>query len=276
MPVNKEAQKVLSEVFFFILVAVVLFCTIFPFLWMVLASFKSMVDLLNLDKMFAFIPTLQNYGDVFGKYEFLKPMWNSLYVGVASTVLSLVLGLPAAYSIAREKQNLFASVILVIRIIPAISFLVPWYILFMKINLIGTYTSLILAHLLVALPLIIWIMIPYYESMPKELEQAAWVDGCSRVGTFVRIMLPLSAPGILTASLLAFIFSWNNFIFALVLCTNDTKTLPTAVFNFVSYTEINWGGLMAAAVAITAPILVISLMLQKYIIKGLTAGAVKG
>lgn len=276
MTISKKTKNISGDIFFYTLLAIILFCALFPFLWMILASFKSMVDILNLDKLLIFQPTIQNYMDVFGKYEFFKPLWNSLYIGVVSTILALLFGLPTSYSIAREKQKLFASIILVIRIIPAVSFLVPWYILFMKINLIGTYTSLILAHLLIALPLIIWIMIPYFEAMPKELEQAAWVDGCSRIGTFVKIMLPLSAPGVLTASLLAFIFSWNNFIFALVLCTNETKTLPTAVFNFISYTEINWAGLMAAAVSITAPILLISLLLQRYIIKGLTAGAVKG
>jgi multiple sugar transport system permease protein len=258
------------------MLALILFCAVFPFLWMILASFKNMVDLLSVNKLFSFKPTFDNYLDVFGKYKFYQPILNSLYVGVVSTALALFFGLPTAYSIAREKQTMLASVILVIRIIPAITFLVPWYIIFMKINLVGTYTSLILAHLLIALPLIIWIMVPYFESIPRELEQAAWVDGCSRIGTFVRIVLPLSAPGVLTASLLAFIFSWNNFIFALVLCSNRTRTIPTAVFNFISYTEINWSGLMAAAVTITAPILIISLCLQKYIIKGMTAGAVKG
>ncbi|RCX08670.1 carbohydrate ABC transporter membrane protein 2 (CUT1 family) [Anaerobacterium chartisolvens] len=273
---NKKIRNISSNIAFSIILAVILFCTIFPFLWMLIASFKNMVDLLNIEKLLVFSPTVQNYIDVFSKYAFLKPMWNSLYVGVVSTGLALIFGLPTAYSIAREKQNMFASVILIVRIIPAISFLVPWYIIFMKLNITGTYTALILSHLLVALPLIIWIMIPYFESLPKDLEHAAWVDGCSRVGTFCRIMLPLSAPGILTCSLLAFIFSWNNFIFGLVLCTNDTKTLPMAVFNFISYTDVNWAGLMAAAVVITAPILIISLFLQKYIIKGLTAGAVKG
>lgn len=271
-----ENNKVLSKVLFYILLVIILICVTFPFIWMVLASFKNMIDLLNVEKMFVFKPTIKPYVDVFSKYDFLRPIFNSLLVGVLSTLLSLVFGLPTAYSIAREKQTLFSGIILVIRIIPAITFLVPWYILFNKIHLTGTYASLIMAHILVSLPLIIWIMIPYYEQMPKELEQAAWVDGCSRVGTFFKIMLPLSSPGILTASILAFIFSWNNFIFALVLCTNDTKTLPTAVFNFVSYTEINWSSLMAAAVLITLPILIISLVLQRYVIAGLTAGAVKG
>ncbi len=276
MTYTRKTGTSVGRLFFYVLLAIILFCAIFPFLWMILASFKDMVDLLNIAKLFSFKPTFGNYIDVFGKYQFLKPMINSLYIGVVSTGIALFFGLPTAYSIAREKQTMLASVILVIRIIPAITFLVPWYILFMKVNLVGSYTSLILAHLLIALPLIIWIMVPYFESMPRELEQAAWVDGCSKIGTFARIILPLSAPGVLTASLLAFIFSWNNFIFALVLCSNRTSTIPTAVFNFISYTEINWSGLMAAAVVITAPILLISLSLQKYIIKGLTSGAVKG
>lgn len=273
---SSKTNKILSKSLFYIILTIILIITAFPFIWMVLASFKSMVDLLNTDKMFIFTPTFQNYIDVFSKYDFLRPILNSLLIGVVSTILSLIMGLPTAYSIAREKQTLFSGIILIIRIIPAISFLVPWYIIFNKLHLTGTYTALILAHLLVSLPLIIWIMIPYYEQMPRELEQAAWVDGCSRLGTFIKIMLPLSTPGILTSAILAFIFSWNNFIFALVLSTNETKTLPTAVFNFISYTEINWSSLMAAAVLITLPILIISMALQRYVIAGLTAGAVKG
>lgn len=276
MFVTAKNNKIIGKIMFFILLFIILIINIFPFFWMILASFKSMVDLLNIDKLFIFNPTIQNYFDVFSKYDFLRPIINSLIIGIVSTLLSLVFGLPTAYSIAREKQTLFSGIILIIRIIPAITFLVPWYIIFNKIHLTGTYTALILAHLLVSLPLIIWIMIPYYEQMPKELEQAAWVDGCSKLGTFLKIMLPLSSPGILTSAILAFIFSWNNFIFALVLSTNDTKTLPMAVFNFISYTEINWPSLMAAAVMITLPILIISMVLQRYVIAGLTAGAVKG
>lgn len=272
---NKK-YTVLQKSLFTVGLLVIGLCTLFPFLWMVLASFKNMVDLMNVSKMFLFTPTLQNYLDVFTKYEFFKPMFNSLYIGFVSTALALIFGLPCAYAIGRFKQQFFASLILLIRIIPAISFLVPWYILFTKIGLTGTYTVLILSHFLTALPLIIWIMIPYFEGLPHELSEAAWIDGCSQVATFFKIMLPLSAPGTLTATLLAFIFSWNNFIFALVLSTNRTKTIPTAVFSFISYTDVNWSGLMAAAVAITAPILIISLCLQKYVVSGLTAGAVKG
>ncbi len=130
--------------------------------------------------------------------------------------------------------------------------------------------------MLVGMPFIIWVMISFYEGLPGELEEAARVDGCTIQGAFLRIMLPLSMPGVVTASILSFIFSWNNFMFSLVLSGDKTKTLPIAVFNFLSYSEINWGGLMAAAVIITMPILIIALVLQRYIISGVTMGAVKG
>ncbi len=276
MRLTKKTKKTVRTVGFYLSLAGILTITLFPFLWMVLASFKKMVDLLNVDKMFAFTPTIQNYIDVFSKYDFWQPLQNSMLIAVLSTMLALLFGLPASYVIAREKMSGFSAVILVIRIIPAISFLVPWYILFNRLRLTGTYTSLVLVHLLVALPMIVWIMIPFFETMPRELEEASWMDGCSHMGTFVKILLPLASPAVLTATILSFIFSWNNFIFALILCTNDTRTLPTAVFQFMSYTDVDWACLMAAAVIITIPILLISVFLQKYIITGMTAGAVKG
>jgi multiple sugar transport system permease protein len=201
---------------------------------------------------------------------------NSFIVSFFSTIIALLLSLPAAYVVARERQHVVSGIILVIRIIPAITFLVPWYIIFNKINLSGTYTALILCQLIISLPLITWIMIPYYETIPIELEQSAWIDGCSRMGTFSRIMIPLSSPGILTAAILAFVFSWNNFLFALILCSSKTITMPIAIYQFIGYAEIHWDYMMAASVIITLPIIIISLFLQRYVVTGLTAGAVKG
>lgn len=226
--------------------------------------------------MFDFTPTLKNFYNVFVKYNFLAPILNSFIISFVSTVIALIMGLPASYSIAREKMHFFSGIILMIRIIPAISFLVPWYTLFSKLRLTGTYTALILCHLIVSLPLIIWIMIPYFETLPKELEHSAWVDGCSKFGAFWRIMLPLASPGILTCGILAFIFSWNNFMFALILSSTKTLTLPLAIYQFISYSNVDWGGIMASSVVITLPIIFISFFLQRYIIAGLTAGAVKG
>ncbi|AJY77665.1 sugar ABC transporter permease [Paenibacillus beijingensis] len=257
-------------------IIVLILCATSPFIWMIMASFKKNADILNPDRMLLFDPTLKNYISVFTTYSLIKPIMNSILISVISTVVACVFGLPTAYAIARWKMNFFASIILVIRIIPAISYLVPWHIMFAQMKLSGTYTALVLAYTLSSLPLIIWIMIPYFSMIPKELEQSAVIDGSSLIGSFARIVLPLSMPGILTSAILALIFAWNNFLYALVLSGKNTGTLPMAIFNFISYTKIEWGGLMAATVVITLPIIVISLLLQKYVVSGLTAGAVKG
>ena len=260
-----------------ILIYSVLFITVFPFFWMVLASFKHNVDIIDATKgMFNFAPTLKNYVTVFNKFNFLKPTINSFYVAAMSTGIGLLIGLPAAYAIARWKLYKISLVILVVRMIPGITFLVPWYLLFLKMGLTNTFQALIMSHLLIALPFVIWIMVPYFNNVPRELEEAAWVDGSAQWRTLLTIILPVSLPGILTASLLAFIFSWNNFMFSLTLSGAKTTTLPIAIYGFVGYAAVDWGGLMAAAVFITLPIIVLSLFMQKYIISGLTSGAVKG
>jgi len=273
---KKAAKTVCLKILFWAAILFIVICTLAPVLWMLSASFKSIVDIMNPKKIFMFSPTIKNYVDVFTKHKFINPTINSIIVSVVSTAIACVMGLPTAYSIARFKQTKLSLVILAVRIIPAITFLVPWYIIFSELRLTGTYTALIIAHLLVSLPLIIWIVTPYFSSIPRELEEAACIDGSSIAGCFVRIMLPLAVPGILTAAILAFIYSWNNFLFALILSSSRTRTLPMAIFNFISYTDVNWGGLMAASCIITGPVIIISLVLQKYVVSGLTAGAVKG
>ena len=226
--------------------------------------------------MWFFVPTLENYQNVIRGNNFLEFTWNSLVVASLATGFGLVLGLPAAYSIARYKQNGLALAILVARLTPYITYLVPWYLAFRALGLIDTYIALTLTHLIVGMPLIIWIMISFFEEVPIELEEAAYVDGSSKLGAFFRIILPLSAPGIVAASILSFIFSWNQFLFSLVLSGPNTKTVPVAVFNFISYGQIDFGGLGAAAVLITLPVILLTLVIQRYIVTGLTMGAVKG
>ncbi len=159
---------------------------------------------------------------------------------------------------------------------PGIGYLIPWFILFTKAKLIDTYTALILPHLIVALPLVLWVMIGFFEDVPGELIEAARIDGCSHWGAFVRVAIPLAKPGIVATGILAFIFSWNNFLFSLIVAGFKTRTLPIAVYNFLSYEEINWGGLTAAATVITLPVLLLALLVQKHIVRGLTLGAMKG
>lgn len=274
--IGSRRSKIIRKCLFYFWVVLILAIVLFPFLWMILASFKKNADILNVAKMFIFTPTTKNFISVFVDYDFMRPLTNSFIISFVSTVLALLLGVPAAYAIARGRMHLFSGIILMIRIVPAISFLVPWYLLFTKLRLTGTYTSLIICHLIVSLPTIIWIMIPYFESIPRDLEESAKIDGASNCGTFTGIMLPLSTPGILTSGILTFIFSWNNFMFALILCSSKTTTLPIAIYQFISYSNVNWGGIMAASVIITLPIILISFFLQRHIITGLTAGAVKG
>jgi multiple sugar transport system permease protein len=199
-----------------------------------------------------------------------------MLVGIGATLLALVIGVPAAYGIARYKVRSTTGFLLMARVIPGVSLLIPWYFLFSQMQLVGSYTVLILTHLFVTMPLVVAIMSSFFDGIPTELEEAAQIDGSSKIGAFVRVVLPLSLPGIATASILSFIFSWNNFLFALVLSSQSTRTLPVAIVNFTSYASVDWGGLMAAAVVITVPVMIVALFAQRYVVSGLTAGATKG
>jgi multiple sugar transport system permease protein len=269
-------ERRLRQVGIYLLMALVLIVMLFPFYWMVLTSFRNQVDNTSPVPVWFFQPTLENYRNVIRGNDFLEFTWNSLVIAALSTGFGLVLGLPAAYSIARFKQNGLALAILIARLTPYITYLVPWYLAFRALGLIDTYLALTLTHLIVGMPLIIWIMISFFEEVPVELEEAAYVDGASRLGTFFRVVLPLSAPGTVAAAILAFIFSWNQFLFSLVLSGPNTKPVPVAVFNFISYGQIDFGGLGAAAVLITLPVVLLTLAIQRYIVSGLTMGAVKG
>jgi len=253
---------------------VVLF--IVPLMWMLMASFKTNLDIYDSSRTFFFTPTMDNFFNVLGRNNYFSFIFNSFWVALWSTVFSLILGVPAAYTMSRFSMNRSAMVVLMARIIPGVSLLVPWYFIFANMRLVGSFAVLILSHMFVALPLIVYLMMSFFDSLPTELEDAAQVDGLTPIGAFLRISLPLSVPGLATAGILSFIFSWNNFMFALVLADMNTKTLPVAIFNFVSYASIDWGGLMAASVVVTVPIMVIALFTQKYIVAGLTAGATKG
>jgi multiple sugar transport system permease protein len=269
-------KKLITNIFFYLLVGGIALVVLFPFLWMLASSFKTQVDIISWPPKFIFSPTLQNYQKIFGEQDFLKYFMNSTIVGSLAVGISLVLGLPAAYSISRYAQKRLAVFILLARLMPGISFLMPWYIIFSRLNLMDSYVALVLSHILIALPIVVWIMSSYFNSIPREMEESAMVDGATRRYAFLAIILPLSGPGIITATTLSFIFSWNNFMFSQVLSMEKTKTLPIAVYNFISYAEVDWGGVMAAAVAIMAPAIILTMIFQKYVVKGLTMGAVKG
>ncbi len=269
--------RVLPRAVLYLVVVLICLVVVFPFFWMLSSSFKRQVDIVaSPPRIFAFAPTAANYVRVFTEQNFFRFFVNSTVVGTAAVVLSLLLGLPAAYSIARFRQQRLSLFILVARLMPGISFLMPWYIVFSRLKLMDTYTALILSHMLIALPVVVWVMTSYFSGIPVEIEESAMVDGATRQRTFLSMVLPLSGPGVVTATTLSFIFSWNNFMFSQVLSMEKTKTLPIAVYNFVSYAEVDWGAVMAAAVAIIAPAILLTMVFQKYVVRGLTMGAVKG
>ncbi len=268
--------QAMRKLLFGVLLLAIAVPVLFPFLWMLSSSFKTQVDIVSWPPRLIFKPILGNYVKVFAEQDFLKYFINSSIVGVTAVAFSLILGLPAAYSIARFKQKRLSVFILVARLMPGISFLMPWYIIFSRLHLMDSYIALILSHMLIALPIVVWIMSAYFETIPIEMEESAMVDGATRQRAFRDIILPVSGPGIVTSITLSFIFSWNNFMFSQVLSMERTKTLPIAVYNFVSYAEVDWGAVMAAAVAIMAPAIILTMIFQKYVVKGLTMGAVKG
>ncbi len=261
---------------FYALVLAIMVPFLFVFYWMILSSFKGQVQNTAYPPVWFFKPTLDNYREVFLKNDILLFAKNSSIIAFGATSLGLILGLPAAYAIARYKMHGLGLAILIARVQPGISFLIPLFVIFLKLKMIDTYQALIITHLIVTMPIIVWMMISYFEDIPSELDDAARVDGCSPFGAFWRVALPLVRPGIAASAILAFIFSWNNFLFGLVLSSFRTKPLPVAVFNFMSYEEINWGGLTAAASLITLPVLFLVLLVQRHIVRGLTVGAVKG
>jgi len=248
---------------------------VFVFAWMVMTGLKTGVQNIAYPPEFIFTPTLENYQAVFQQHNFLHYLMNSLVIAGLATGISLLLGLPAAYSIAKYRQGKIGIVILLARMTPFVSYLLPWYIIFRYLKLIDTYTALTLTHLIITLPMVTWLMIAFFESVPADLEDAAMIDGCSRLQSFVIIVLPLVRNGIATSAIMAFIFSWNQFLFSLILSGPRTKTVPVAVYNFISYGKIDWAGIGAAATLIVLPVSVFAFFVRRTIVQGLTMGALK-
>lgn len=270
-----KTKRLLSAAGVYALVLLAMTPTLFIFFWMVSLSLKVQVE--NTAYPPVFIPsqpTLNNYR-LLGN-QFVEYVLNSVIIATGATVLGMMLGAPASFGMVRWRYQRLALVVLVARIIPAISFLVPWFILFRRMGLLDTYTALILSHLVVGLPIIIWMLLAFFEDVPMELQDAALIDGCSIYGVFWRVALPLTRPGLAATAILSFIFSWNNFLFSVILAGRTTRPLPVAVFSLLTYEEINWGPLAGAAFLITLPVLVITLFMQRHIVTGLSFGAVKG
>lgn len=258
--------------------AVVVFT--FPIIWLTLSSFKPPVDVLSVSLPTR--PTLQNYRDVLETYPIGRYLRNSLIVAAGSTSLSLVAGSLAAYSFARNRYRFLGRgplllFILLLRMLPGISIGIPLYLLFSNIGLTDKLSGLILAHAAIQLPLVIWIMQGFFQEVPVELEESGMVDGNTRLSVLVQIVLPLVTPGLAVTAILSFLVSWNDFGLALILApTPMSQTMPVALSQMTAVYGIRWDVMSAAATMYIVPTIVLALLLQRYIVQGLTAGAVKG
>jgi multiple sugar transport system permease protein len=247
------------------------------FIWMLSLSLKFEID--NSAYPPILIPTKvtwDNYVQVMQSNRFVQYFFNSLIVTGSATLLGLAVGVPAGYGIARMKAMKSAFVVLIARMTPGLSYLIPLFLLFQWLGLMGTLLPQILIHLVITVPIVIYIMISYFETTPMELEEAAIIDGAGRWQVFRHVALPIAKPGIAVSFILAVIFSWNNFAFGIVLAGRETRTLPVAVYNMISYDQLSWGPLAAAALIVTLPVLLLTMFAQRQIVAGLTAGAVKG
>jgi multiple sugar transport system permease protein len=246
-----------------------------PFFWMVQMSFRPNDDIFGYE--LAFTPTVEHYTALWHG-NFPTSFLNSVLSSGLSTILAMVIGTPAAYALARwefrgkEQVGLW---ILATRMAPPIAFTIPFFLAYRVLGLSDTVLGLVLIYLTFNLALVIWMMQTFFASVPKTLEEAAWIDGCSIWGGFLRITLPLAAPGLAATAVLCFIFSWNDFFYALILTRTNAQTAPVAIVNFIQYEGWEWGKIAAGGTLVMLPVVVFTLLVRTYLVRGLTAGGLK-
>jgi len=273
----------------YIAIAIIIAFIMFPFIWIILTSLKFPVEIFSYPPTFIpKNPTLHAYKTILSKPDpekvtempIMTNLLNSCVVAISTMFASVTIGSCAAYGFARHKTKLAITIfvaILLMRTISRITIAIPLYLMMRDVGLLNTKLAVIITHITVTFPIVMFLMYSFFQDVPVELEEAARVDGCSRLGTFLRIILPLSAPGLAVASILAFLLSYNEFLFALVLLSNaETWTLPVALGSFIQQYKIAWDFLSAAGTIAIIPAVAAAFYLQKYIIKGLALGAVKG
>jgi trehalose/maltose transport system permease protein len=282
-----SAQRVnwVSRILFYILIVAILIYTVFPFFWAFRSSIMSNAEqFVTPVRWWPQSPTLSNYQQVFGDDLFVRALMNSAIVSASVTLLSLLLGTLSAYAIGRisfRGRTPIMYLVLSMTMFPQIAVLGALYEEVTRLGLYNSLGALVLTYMIFTLPFTVWVLISFFRSLPRELEESSYVDGASPFQTFYKVMLPLVAPGLVTTGLLAFIQSWNEFLYALSFTqTPDKRVVNLAIFYFSPQTgggfEIPWGQMMAATVVVTVPLIVLTLIFQRRILAGLTAGAVKG
>ena len=246
-----------------------------PVLWLISVAYKPARDIFSFPPSLAFTPTLANFDKIFAIFDMPGILWNSVVIAAGSTLLSLLLGVPAGYALARSGWRYAAGVayfFLVIRMVPPTATLIPFYLMMRDLGLLGGYLSVILINAVFNAAFVVWMMYTYFRSLPKELEEAALSDGCTQVGAFLRVALPLVVPGIIASSMFCIILAWNNFLFPAFLTIADTKPLSVAILSAYGTKDITWGTMGAFAHVLILPMIVMTLALNRYFISGWTRG----
>jgi ABC-type glycerol-3-phosphate transport system permease component len=258
-----------------------LFVCLFPFWWMGLSSIKTLRELYTIPPVWwPSMPTLDNYRKVLFESNIPRYFLNSVIISVGSTALALILAIFASYGFSRfefKGKAALQSFVLIGQLLPTAAIIVPLFITLRVLGLVNTYYGLILVYMIITLPLSVWMLTSYFRAIPVELEEAAIIDGASRIGVLFRITLPLSVPGLVSVLVYAFVTTWNEFIFALCFATDSSvKTLPIGLAEFSTEFNTDWGAVMAASVVMTLPIAILFLSMQRLFVGGMTAGATKG
>lgn len=250
---------------------------LFPLVWLVILSFKHDNEMFN--TIFIFTPTLDNYRILFSNGDFLGYFIDNLIVSIGAIILSIIVGVPAAYALARfnfKGRESIAFTFLSFRFAPEILVVLPIFLLYQKMGIYDTHFGLIWVFQVISLPLLIWILRGYFEDISIEMEHAARLDGYSQGQVFIKMILPLIKPGLVAASLLSFIFVWNNFTFSLLLAGQEVTTTTVAMLKYVSSDTVHYGQMAAAVLISSLPIIILALAIQKHLVRGLSMGAVKG
>jgi multiple sugar transport system permease protein len=271
--------KQISRLLVYVLVILAVLLSIAPIVYIVITSFKEPELTFAIPPVWSFTPTLKNYEEVLSSTDFGKYFMNSVVVALATTGIALALGTLAAYGFSRFRFRghfWLRMSSLIPQMLPPIAIVVPLYVLFSSLDWIDTRQALIVSYLTFTIPLSTWMMVGFFDDVPVELEEAAMIDGCSRFGALLRVSLPLAIPGMAATAILAFLYCWNEFLYAVILTGRNARTLPVTITSFMTNKSVLWGRIAASGSLVLIPVLIFALLAQRYLIRGLAKGAVKG
>lgn len=271
-------KKRINRIILMTILIIIVLIFLSPIIWSFMTSLKSNVSAWSMPPKFIFKPSLTNYISAFKDRGFTKVIINSIVIAISATLISLVLGAPLAYMFARSNfkiNNILFIFVFIAYILPPIVLSIPLYVIGAKLGLLDQYIIIILTHVTFCLAFTVWMLRGFFEEIPKEIEESARVDGCSYFSTLIRIVFPIARSGIIATIIFCIILSWNDFMYALVLTGVRTRTLPVHIAQYLTPHGMFWGQMSAAGMLAILPVLVFSLFLQKYLVRGMTAGAIK-